>query len=90
MRHFGFNVYSGDRIYPIDAHYMENLSRYIVRESFLTERLSYIADDSKVIYKSKTKSRKLLNIIHGGSKSKYIFFDEIQNLYNWEFFVNKL
>ena len=32
---------------------MENLSRYIIRTSFSQERLSYIANESKVIYKSK-------------------------------------
>ena len=33
---------------------MENLARYIIRASFSQERLSYIADESKVIYKSKS------------------------------------
>ena len=32
---------------------MENIARYIIRASFSVERLSYIRDDSKVIYKSK-------------------------------------
>jgi len=33
---------------------MENLARYIKRVSFSAERPSYIADESKVIYKSNT------------------------------------
>jgi hypothetical protein len=32
---------------------MENLARYIVRASFSQERMSYVRDESKVIYRSK-------------------------------------
>jgi len=32
---------------------MENLARYIIRASFSQERLNYIREDCKVIYKSK-------------------------------------
>ena len=32
---------------------MENLARYIIRASFSQERMSYIPEDSKVIYQSK-------------------------------------
>ena len=32
---------------------MENLSRYIIRASFSQERMTYIPDGSKVVYKSK-------------------------------------
>ncbi|MBA7612727.1 hypothetical protein ES703_19964 [subsurface metagenome] len=32
---------------------MENLARYIIRASFLQERINYIREESKVIYKSK-------------------------------------
>jgi len=53
-RHSGFNVYCTDRIYPRDTTSMENLSRYIIRASFSTERLNYISESSRVIYKSKT------------------------------------
>lgn len=55
-RHSGFNVYCGDRIYPKDAKSMENISRYIIRVSFSTERLNYIKESSRVIYKSKTRN----------------------------------
>jgi len=40
---------------------MENLSRYITRKSFSQERLSYVSESFKVIYKSKdgTNNRQL-------------------------------
>ena len=53
-RHSGFNVYCTDRIYPRETTSMENLSRYIIRASFSTERLNYISESSRVIYKSRT------------------------------------
>ena len=52
-RHSGFNVYCSERIYPRFAQSMENLARYIIRASFSSERLSYMASGSRVIYKSK-------------------------------------
>ena len=55
-RHSGFNVYCTDRIYPRSTQSMENLARYIIRASFSQERLSYISEASKVIYKSKNGS----------------------------------
>ena len=55
-RHSGFNVYCTDRIYPRDTKSMENLARYIIRASFSQERLNYISEASKVIYKSKNGS----------------------------------
>ena len=33
---------------------MENLARYIIRASFSQDRLSYMVNESKVIYKSKS------------------------------------
>ena len=35
---------------------LKNLARYIIRASFSQERLSYIREDSKVIYNSKDKA----------------------------------
>ena len=32
---------------------MENLARYIIRASFSQERMTYIPEESKVIYRSK-------------------------------------
>ena len=52
-RHSGFNVFCGDRIQPGDEKAMENLARYIVRASFSQERMTYVRDESKVIYQSK-------------------------------------
>jgi len=52
-RHSGFNVYCTDRIYPRYTQSMENLARYIIRASFSQERLNYLSEASKVIYKSK-------------------------------------
>jgi len=52
-RHSGFNVFGGPRIQPGDDQVMENLARYIVRASFSQERMSYVRDESKVIYQSK-------------------------------------
>ena len=54
--HTGFNVYCTERIYPRDTKSMENFARYIIRASFSQERLNYIREDSKVIYKSKKRS----------------------------------
>jgi hypothetical protein len=51
--HSRFNVYCTDRIYPRDTTSMENLARYIIRASFSQERLSYLSESSRVIYKSK-------------------------------------
>ncbi len=51
--HSGFNVYCGERIYPRSVQSMENLARYIIRASFSQERMNYIVEESKIIYKSK-------------------------------------
>jgi hypothetical protein len=61
-RHSGFNVFCGPRIQPKDQQAMENLARYITRGAsacaarpgiFPQERMTYIPEDSKVIYQSK-------------------------------------
>jgi hypothetical protein len=52
-RHSDFNVHCGPRIQPGDEEAMENLARYIVRASFSQERMTYIPEDSKVLYRSK-------------------------------------
>jgi len=53
--HSGFNVFCGPRIQPGDQQAMENLARYIIRASFSQERMTYIPEDSKVIYQSKDR-----------------------------------
>jgi hypothetical protein len=52
-RHSGFNVYCGARIQPGEEEAMENLARHIIRASFSQEGMTYIPDESKVIYRSK-------------------------------------
>ena len=52
-RHSGFNVFCGSRIQPGHEEAMENLARYIIRASFSQERMTYIPEESKVIYQSK-------------------------------------
>jgi len=52
-KHSGFTVFCGNRIYPHEDTAMENLSRYIIRASFSQERMTYLRDESKVIYKAK-------------------------------------
>jgi len=52
-RHSGFNVFCGPRIWPGNKEVMENLGRYIIRACFSQERMTYIREESKVIYKSK-------------------------------------
>jgi len=51
--HSGFNVFCGKRIYPDDETAMEKLARYIIRASFSRERMTYLRDESKVVYQSK-------------------------------------
>ncbi len=51
--HSGFNVFCGKRIYPGDETAMENLARYIIRASFSQERMTYLRDESKVVYQAK-------------------------------------
>jgi hypothetical protein len=52
-RHSGFNVFCGPRIQPGDEEAMENLARYIIRASFSQERMAYVPEEAKVIYRSK-------------------------------------
>jgi hypothetical protein len=52
-RHPGFQVFCGQRIFPQDQTAMENLARYIIRASFSQERMQYLAEPSKVVYRAK-------------------------------------
>jgi hypothetical protein len=52
-RHSGFQVYAGPRIQPGEEEGMEHLARYIIRASFSQERMTYLPEESKVIYESK-------------------------------------
>jgi len=55
-RHSGFQVFCGQRIFPQDETAMENLARYIIRASFSQERMQYLAELSKVVYRPKDGS----------------------------------
>ena len=46
-------MYCGPRIQPGEEEAIENLARYIIRASFSQERMTYIQEESKVIYQSK-------------------------------------
>ena len=52
-RHSGFNLFCGPRIQPGQEEAIENLARYIIRASFSQERMTYIPEESKVLYQSK-------------------------------------
>ena len=52
-RHSGFNVFCGSRMQPGSEESMETLARYIIRASFSQERMTYIPEESKVVYRSK-------------------------------------
>jgi ribulose kinase len=43
----------GPRIQPGEEEATENLARYIIRASFSQERITYLPEESKVIYESK-------------------------------------
>ncbi len=52
-RHSGFQVFVGPRTLPREEEAMEKLARYIIRASFSQERMTYLPEESKVIYESK-------------------------------------
>jgi hypothetical protein len=52
-RHSGFQVYAGPRVQPGEEEGMKHLARYILRASFSQARMTYLPEESKVIYKSK-------------------------------------
>ena len=52
-KHSGFQVFCGPRIHPREKASMENLARYIIRASFSQERMTYLPEESWIIYRSK-------------------------------------
>jgi hypothetical protein len=46
-------VFVGPRTLPREEEAMEKLARYIIRASFSQERMTYLPEESKVIYESK-------------------------------------
>jgi hypothetical protein len=62
--HSGFNVFCGPRIYPRDEEAIENLARYIIRASFSQERMTYVEEESKLLYQSKDcKNQKVFDAL---------------------------
>jgi len=49
----GRTLFQFQRIQPGDEKAMENLARYIIRASFSQERMTYIPEESNVLYRSK-------------------------------------
>jgi len=54
-KYSGFQVFCGPRILPRKKEAMENLARYIIRASFSQERMTYLPEESQIIYRSKDK-----------------------------------
>jgi ssDNA-binding Zn-finger/Zn-ribbon topoisomerase 1 len=59
----GFNVHNQVRIKPDDEKGIENLSQYIIRNTFSLEKLKYSDRDSSIIYRSK--------MTHGKNKRNF-------------------
>ena len=57
-RYSGFQVFCGQRLFPQDETGMGNLARYIIRASFSQERMQYLAEPSKVVYRAKDGTEK--------------------------------
>jgi len=66
----GFNVHNQVRIKPDDDQGMENLSQYIIRNTFSLEKLKYKTGDSSVIYRSK--------MTHGKNKRNFQIFSPLE------------
>jgi hypothetical protein len=52
-RDSGFQVFCSNRISPEEETPMENLARYFPRASFSQERMQYLQEPSKVVYRAK-------------------------------------
>ena len=55
-RHSGLLVFSGQRIFPQDETALETLARCIIRASSAQERVQYLAEPSKAVYRAKDGS----------------------------------
>jgi hypothetical protein len=58
-RHSGFNVYFGPRVQPGEEEAMENLAQYIIRASFSQERMTYVTEEFRVLYRSKNGKKRI-------------------------------
>ncbi len=66
----GFSVHNQVRIKPDDNQGLENLSQYIIRNTFSLAKLKYEEGDSSVIYRSK--------MTHGKNKRNFQVFSPLQ------------
>ncbi len=66
----GFNIHNQARIKPDDDQGMENLSQYIIRNTFSLEKLIYEAGDKLVIYRSR--------MTHGKNKRNFQVFSPLE------------
>ena len=66
----GFNVHNQVRIKPDDSQGLENLSQYIIRNTFSLKKLKYSARDTSVIYRSK--------MTHGKNKRNFQVFSPLE------------
>jgi hypothetical protein len=70
----GFNVHNEVRIKPNDENGIENLSQYIIRNTFSLGKLKYETGDSSVIYHSKMS--------HGKNKRNFQVFSPLEFIEN--------
>ena len=66
----GFSVHNKVLIKPNDDKGIENLSQYIIRNSFSLEKLKYKEGDSSVIYRSR--------MTHGKNKKNFYVFSPLE------------
>lgn len=66
----GFNVHNEVRIKPDDEKGIENLSQYIIRNTFSLEKVKYEEGSSSVIYRSK--------LTHGKNKRNFEVFSSLE------------
>lgn len=65
----GFNVHNEVRIKPKDEKGIENLSQYIIRNTFSQEKLKYFEKSKTVLYHS--------NMTHGKNKKNFQIFSPL-------------
>jgi hypothetical protein len=89
-KHSGFQVYRGPRIHPRKKEAMENLARYIIRASFSQERMTYLAEESRIIYRSKdTRQEKAFDALDWmAAMTSHIPDQREQMVRNYGFYSN--
>jgi hypothetical protein len=65
-RHSGFNVHAGNRIARDDREGQKALAEYILRNAFSEQKITYIEDRGKVLYRSA--------MTHGSNKKNFEIF----------------